>query len=84
MIGQGSSLPCRIEVRALLWSVAEGAPHRTSEAELSEPQVQDILDHGSDSVVGMSRTDGGALNYQETVVYRNEAAIPSYLIVYRL
>ena len=26
----------------------------------------------------------GALSYEETVVYRNEAAIPSYLIVYRL
>ena len=39
---------------------------------------------GADSVVGLSVADGGKINYEETVVYRNEAAIPSYLIVYRL
>ena len=39
---------------------------------------------GADSIVGLCTADGGALNYEETVVYRNAAAIPSYLIVYRI
>ncbi|CAM9994410.1 unnamed protein product [Ectocarpus fasciculatus] len=36
---------------------------------------------GHDSVVGEA---GGGLNHDELVVYKNEAAIPSYLIVYAL
>eukprot|EP00310_Coccolithus_braarudii_P011684 CAMPEP_0183362734 /NCGR_PEP_ID=MMETSP0164_2-20130417/71223_1 /TAXON_ID=221442 /ORGANISM="Coccolithus pelagicus ssp braarudi, Strain PLY182g" /LENGTH=69 /DNA_ID=CAMNT_0025537667 /DNA_START=15 /DNA_END=224 /DNA_ORIENTATION=- len=67
-----------------LCKVAEGAAHRTTEAELSESQVQDVLRDDANSIVGLSSNDGGQLNYQETAVYRNEAAIPSYLIVYRL
>ena len=39
---------------------------------------------GADSIVGLCTADGGALNYEETVVYRTAAAIPSYLIVYRI
>ena len=73
-----------MDSESCLWSVAEGATHCTTEAELSAPQVQDILSGGSDSIVGLSHHDGGALNHQETVVYHNDAALPSYLIVYRL
>ena len=67
-----------------LCKVAEGDAHRTKEDTLTEPEVQDLLSRGADSVIGLDRSDGGQLNHQETVVYRNEAAIPSYLIVYRL
>jgi len=67
-----------------LCKVAEGAAHRTAEPELSEAQVRDIRSQGADSIVGLSRTEGGQINHQETIVYQNEAAIPSYLIVYRL
>ena len=49
------------------------------------------LAKGYDSIIGEpSRTspcpskESGALNYDELVVYRKEAAIPSYLIVYSL
>ncbi|CAN0410987.1 unnamed protein product [Ectocarpus sp. 12 AP-2014] len=38
---------------------------------------------GYDSVVGEVRA-GGGLNHDELVVYKNEASIPSYLIVYAL
>ena len=37
---------------------------------------------GYDSVAGLTRSEGGALSWDELVVYRDEAAIPSYLIVY--
>ena len=37
---------------------------------------------GYDSVEGLTRNEGGALSWDELVVYQDEAAIPSYLIVY--
>jgi len=66
-----------------------GEAYRTSKDALTEDEVGRIVEArggggGADSIVGLSNADGGALNYEETVVYRNEAAIPSYLIVYRL
>ena len=36
------------------------------------------------SIRGLTATDGGALNYDELVVYRRDAAVPSYLIAYQL
>ena len=36
------------------------------------------------SVQGLTRKDGGALEYEESVVYRQDAALPSYLLVYKL
>ena len=36
------------------------------------------------SVQGVTCAEGGGLNFEETVVYRNDAAIPSYLIVYKM
>lgn len=47
-------------------------------------QVNGLVAAGADSVVGLSIADGGAINHEETVVYCNEAAIPSYLIVYQI
>jgi len=32
----------------------------------------------------MTKVEGGALNFEENVVYDQRAAIPSYLIVYKL
>lgn len=37
-----------------------------------------------DSIVGLAKAKGGALNFEENVVYRVDAALPSYVIVYRL
>ena len=69
--------------------VAAGAEHRTAADGLSEAQVDDLVRARAaggtfDSVVGLDADSGGSLNYEETVVYRNEAAIPSYLIVYEV
>jgi hypothetical protein len=39
---------------------------------------------GHDSIVGETKAKGGALNYDELVVYAEEAALPEHLIVYSL
>ncbi len=33
---------------------------------------------------GLTRKDGGVLEYETSVVYRPDAALPSYLVVYKL
>ena len=43
-----------------------------------------VFDTGHDSVVGETKVKGGALNYDELVVYAEAAALPQYLIVYSL
>lgn len=40
--------------------------------------MKNILAHGHDSIRGLTTTDGGALNYEENVVYREEAVTPSH------
>lgn len=68
-----------------LCKVAIGAAYTTSAESLDEPAVKRVLASGArDAIVGLTKRDGGALNYDETVVFRDEAAIPSYLVVYRL
>ena len=67
-----------------LCKVAVGAPHETYEETLSQRDVEAAVGRGYNSVVGLDRADGGALNYEETVLYDEHAAIPSYLIVYEL
>eukprot|EP00960_Hanusia_phi_P009331 270302-Hanusia_phi.AAC.2 len=37
-----------------------------------------------DSITGLTIAEGGKLNYQENVIYCNDAAIPSYLVVYKV
>jgi len=37
-----------------------------------------------DSITGLTVAKGGKLNYEENVIYCNEAAIPSYLVVYKV
>ena len=69
--------------------VAAGAEYRTTADGLSEAEVDELVSARAaggtfDSIVGLDAASGGSLNYEETVVYRNEAAIPSYLIVYEL
>lgn len=72
-----------------LCKVAEGASHRSKRDRLDEFEVDSLIaargqGAAHDSIVGVSVADGGAINHEETVVYTNEAAIPSYLIVYRM
>ncbi|KAJ8600807.1 hypothetical protein CTAYLR_009997 [Chrysophaeum taylorii] len=65
-----------------LCKVALGSVHQTARPQIDD--VNPILKQGYDSVVGLTTADGGTLNYEETVVYNEHAAIPSYLILYRL
>jgi len=65
-----------------LCKVAQGNVYRTKEPTIDD--VQPILRNDYHSVVGLTQDHGGALNYEETVVYDKNAAIPSYLLVYRL
>jgi len=72
-----------------LCKVALGTPMHTRDERLEDTQINTLVmarGHGGayDSVVGLTTADGGALNYEESVVYDESAAIPSYLIVYRL
>lgn len=55
------------------------------EAIMPEPIVsQTIINGRYTSLVGETTATGGALNYEENVVYNAEAAIPSYIIVYEI
>ena len=69
-----------------LCKVAYCRAHETSATRLSEADVHAKVRPGGafDAVVGLTAQRGGALTYEETVVYQSEAAIPSYVIVYRL
>lgn len=72
-----------------LCKVALGHPLRTDQERIDDAQIDvHVRARGRggqyDSVVGLTTAEGGTLNYEESVVYNEEAAIPSYLIVYRL
>lgn len=69
---------CRV---MFLCKVALGSVYETTRDRIDD--VQPILDR-NDSIVGLTTDDGGALNYDEAVVYDPSAAIPSYLVVYRI
>jgi len=55
-------------------------------------RVQDVMDkwdnsitgpdYGYDSIHGLTKDEGGPLNYVEYVVYRDEAIKPTFVIVY--
>ena len=56
---------------------------------LDEAQIDaEIVARGQggayDSVVGLTTANGGSLEHEENVLYEEAAAIPSYLIVYKL
>ena len=61
-----------------LCSVAVGKPYHTKEGGLDDAYCPPP---GHDSVIGEA---GGALNYDELVVYKSDQAIPTYLIVYSM
>eukprot|EP00903_Cladosiphon_okamuranus_P012319 g11551.t1 len=61
-----------------LCNVAVGKAKVTEAVDLPDDQCPG---QGFDSVVG---NKGANLNYDETVVYDETAAIPSYMIVYRM
>ena len=72
-----------------LCKVALGSPLREQRDRLDEQDVDRCIaarrkGGAYDSVVGLTVADGGALNYEENVVYSEAAAVPSYLIVYQL
>jgi hypothetical protein len=68
-----------------LCKVCVGRTHRTAQDRLEQSAVNDLIASGrADSVTGLTKADGGALDYEENVVYDESAAIPSYLIVYKL
>ena len=71
-----------------LCKVALGNPLQTREAQIQDVELDGLIrarGHGGahDSVVGLTRAQGGSLNHEESVVYSEEAALPSYLIVYK-
>eukprot|EP00322_Chrysochromulina_rotalis_P018346 CAMPEP_0115845830 /NCGR_PEP_ID=MMETSP0287-20121206/9555_1 /TAXON_ID=412157 /ORGANISM="Chrysochromulina rotalis, Strain UIO044" /LENGTH=392 /DNA_ID=CAMNT_0003299617 /DNA_START=27 /DNA_END=1205 /DNA_ORIENTATION=- len=68
-----------------LCKVCVGQTHLTKQDRLDQSTIDQLLSSGqADSVTGLTTADGGALNFEENVVYDEHAAIPSYLIVYTL
>ena len=68
-----------------LCKVCVGRTHRTAQDRLDQAAVDEIIgSRSADSITGLTIADGGALHYEENVVYHESAAIPSYLIIYRL
>ena len=70
-----------------LCKVAHGNIHTTVESSLEESRIDQLVEARRQggkchSVMGNGKDEGGPLNYHETVVYTDEAAIPSYLVVY--
>ena len=66
-----------------LCKVAAGHSFSALSDGMSQSSVKECLDQGYHSIVGEPKTpELGSLNYDELVVYNEDAAIPSYLIVY--
>ena len=83
-VGGGARMRC-----VFLCKVALGRAFKTPRDGLDDADIDlalKVRGHGGahDSLVGLTAAEGGALNYDETVVYSERAAIPSYLIVYAL
>ena len=65
-----------------LCQVVAGRTHRTTDASIEEPQIDELIADGQhDSVTGEV---GPHLNFDELVVYDEAAAVPNYLIIYAL
>lgn len=70
-----------------LAKVLLGRVHETKQEYLADGELHFILKGRGgqhDSIRGLTRKDGGLLNFEENVIYKEEHALPSYLIVYRL
>lgn len=67
-----------------LCKVQQGKAFTTVEDTLTEAQVQSITSRQYHSVIGLDSHSDGRLNHEETVIYNESAAIPSYLFVYKL
>ena len=72
-----------------LCKVALGSALHTPEDRIDDARIDGLLRARArggeyDSVVGLTTAEGGKLNYEESVVYNEEAALPSYLIVYKM
>ena len=65
-----------------LCKVAIGhAPYQTEEGGIPIVECEALIQRGHTSIIGRV---GPHLNYEEVVVYNSAAAIPSYLIVYKM
>ena len=69
-----------------LCKVAQGSSFECRQDRLEPGQVQGLVkpNGAHDSIHGLTVASGGALNFDELVVYRNDAAVPSYLIAYQM
>jgi len=67
-----------------LCKIVLGANFRTESTSLEQAVIDDLVPSRFSSVTGLTKQEGGGLNYEENVVYTGRAAIPSYLIVYKL
>ena len=67
-----------------LCRVALGRTLNTTEPLLDLQATAQALQAGHDSVTGLTVADGGKLNFEENVVYSSAAAIPSYIIIYKI
>lgn len=68
-----------------LCRVLKGNAYPCKELSLSPNTLNELVKPAGrfDSVYGLTSSTGGELTYDELVVYRNDAAVPSYLIVYQ-
>ncbi|CAE8641545.1 unnamed protein product [Polarella glacialis] len=68
-----------------LCKVAPGPSFEAKEISMSDDDLaEQVHGRGYTSVEAKNTAEGGPLNHDELVIYQNEAAIPSYLIVYEL
>lgn len=67
-----------------LCKVVAGRTYSEKTGGLDQDNVASVLGQGFDSITGETTTFGGSLNYDELVVYRPDAALPSYLIAYKM
>jgi len=68
-----------------LCKVAKGGnPHETTASNISHRDVEMLIRGGHTAIIGRTSPEPDGLNFEEVVVYQNAAAIPSYLIVYKM
>jgi len=74
---------CLAGRRTRMMFLCKVVPGRIFDAS-EESMSPDEIPPGFDSLEARSTSQGGPLNHDELVIYRNDAAIPSYLIVYEI
>mmetsp|Transcript_4059 Transcript_4059/g.8692 ORF Transcript_4059/g.8692 Transcript_4059/m.8692 type:complete len:264 (+) Transcript_4059:461-1252(+) len=85
--GRGGAAQGTSRVRLMfLCRVAQGRALQCTASALDSQQVASLVQPRGphDSIQGVTQDKGGGLNYDELVVYRSDAAVPSYLLVYQM